>query len=375
MNKKILIIIGHYLPGYKDGGPVRSIKNLTDCLGTEYDFYILTEDRDQGDIEAYPDIQRECWNQVGGAKVWYVHPGGLTEDIICEKALEMDVIYLCGCFNDYARVALKLKKKGKIKGRLIVASMGLFSPGAFSIKYWKKKIYIELLKAMGYFKNVEWSATGKEERDDICRIISDNIVCHYAQDIPQKIDGVTLGEETENKGLRVVFLSRISPKKNLDYALEILKKIKGNVYFDIYGIREDQVYFEECKNKMKELPANIICRYCGEVLPEQVISTFSKYQVFFFPTRGENYGHVIFEAMAGGCIPVISDQTPWNDIASQGIGWTIPLKDKKKYSEVIQQLVNMDVAEIQVKRRYVSEYIEEYSRNIDCQCYRSMFDK
>ena len=31
--KDILIIMGRYLPGYKDGGPVRSIKNLTDFLG------------------------------------------------------------------------------------------------------------------------------------------------------------------------------------------------------------------------------------------------------------------------------------------------------------------------------------------------------
>ena len=40
--KKILIIMGRYLPGYKDAGPVRSIKNLEDRLGEEYDFRILT---------------------------------------------------------------------------------------------------------------------------------------------------------------------------------------------------------------------------------------------------------------------------------------------------------------------------------------------
>ena len=39
--KDILIIMGRYLPGYKDGGPVRSIKNLTDFLGKEYNFKIL----------------------------------------------------------------------------------------------------------------------------------------------------------------------------------------------------------------------------------------------------------------------------------------------------------------------------------------------
>lgn len=31
--RRILILNGRYLPGYKDGGPVRSIKNLTDRLG------------------------------------------------------------------------------------------------------------------------------------------------------------------------------------------------------------------------------------------------------------------------------------------------------------------------------------------------------
>lgn len=35
--KKVLILMGRYLPGYKDGGPVRTIKNLTDILGNEYD--------------------------------------------------------------------------------------------------------------------------------------------------------------------------------------------------------------------------------------------------------------------------------------------------------------------------------------------------
>ena len=51
--RKILIVMGRYLPGYKDGGPVRSIKNLVDRLGTEYEFYILTVDRDHGDTEPY----------------------------------------------------------------------------------------------------------------------------------------------------------------------------------------------------------------------------------------------------------------------------------------------------------------------------------
>ena len=78
--KKILIIMGRYLPGYKDGGPVRSIKNLVDRLGEEYDFRILTADRDHGDDKPYSCIKVRDWNRVGAAKVYYVEPGGFDRD-------------------------------------------------------------------------------------------------------------------------------------------------------------------------------------------------------------------------------------------------------------------------------------------------------
>lgn len=69
--RKILILMGRYLPGHKDGGPLRTIINVTEALGDEYEFYIGCLDRDHGDKEPYSNIRRNEWNQVGKAKVWY----------------------------------------------------------------------------------------------------------------------------------------------------------------------------------------------------------------------------------------------------------------------------------------------------------------
>ena len=69
--RKILIITGRYLPGYRDGGPVRSIVNLTQWMGGEYDLRIMCLDRDHGDDRPYPDITAGEYNTVGSAKVWY----------------------------------------------------------------------------------------------------------------------------------------------------------------------------------------------------------------------------------------------------------------------------------------------------------------
>jgi hypothetical protein len=45
----------------------------------------------------------------------------------------------------------------------------------------------------------------------------------------------------------------------------------------------------------------------------------AEYDLFLFPTLGENYGHVISEALASGCPVVISDQTPWRNLEAEGI--------------------------------------------------------
>ena len=157
--RDILIIMGRYLPGYKDGGPVRSIKNLTDFLGKEYNFKILTCDRDHGDTESYPNIKVNGWNRVGNADVYYVPPKGFSQKLIVELAGQVDLVYVCGCFNDYAINTLIANRLGKIKAPIVVAAMGLFSPKEFQLKYKKKKTFTTLFNMLGIFKNIYWSAT------------------------------------------------------------------------------------------------------------------------------------------------------------------------------------------------------------------------
>ncbi len=370
--KTILIVMGRYLPGYKDGGPLRSIRNLTDRLGDEYDFRIITTDRDHGDEKPYCNIVRNDWNRVGKARVWYVEPGRFTAALIEEKAKSADVIYVCGCFNDYARTALKLKKQGKIKNKVIVASMGLFAQGAFHIKYWKKKAYVTLLKAGGYLKNIEWSATSEREIADIKREIGANAVCRLAEDIPRQLE--VLPNPTPKQGaLKVVFLSRISREKNLEFAMNVLQDVKGKVDFDIYGPTPDAAYFDECMKLAEKLPENISVSYKGEAPAEKVPEIFAQYQAFLFPTLGENYGHVVYEAMAGGCIPIISDRTPWNKIEDAEAGKVIPLERKEKFTEEILKLTECSAEECMEQQKRTAEFAREYGRNVDCKGYREIF--
>lgn len=362
--KTIVILCGRYLPGYKDGGPVRTIVNLTECLGEKYHFKIITNDRDHGDLKAYEGIKYNSANKIGKAEVWYVKPGGFTLSNLQKMTEGADLIYICGPYNDYAYKTLFLKRVGKIKTNVVVASMGSFSAEAFQIKSHKKSVFMFLSKILGLYKNITWSVTSQLEEKDIKNIIGKKAKCIIAEDLPRSVPDIEISREEKFK---IVFISRICEMKNLKYAIEILSKLENRIQFDIYGILEDKKYWDECKALLEQLSENIVWEYKGMVDSKKVIETFSKYDVFLFPTKGENYGHVIFEALAGGCIPIISDQTPWNDIEQAGCGKVISLSNQRRYIETLQNMASLDHGSIiEIKRiahQYAREKYEESTKN------------
>lgn len=374
--RDILIIMGRYLPGYKDGGPVRSIKNLTDFLGKEYNFKILTCDRDHGDTEAYPNIKVNGWNRVGNADVYYVPPKGFGQKLIVELAGQVDLVYVCGCFNDYAINTLIANRLGKIKVPVVVAAMGLFSPGALQIKSLKKNTFINVFNTLGLFKNVYWSATSEMEVTDILNVIkTDRKKVMIAEDLPRAVQKTTIVKNKKAGKLKVVFISRFSPKKNLLQAIKILQQVRGNVEFTLYGPDEDKDYWSECKKELNKLPDNLKWEWKGNLDSEKVVETLKNQDVFLFPTLGENFGHVIQEALSAGCPCIISDQTPWRDFESQGVGYVLSLKDNKPFVDAIERYAAMEPKEFQEVSEKAHQYAIDVSNNkIKNTGYRKIFD-
>lgn len=372
--KTIVILTGRYLPGYKDGGPVRTLINLTECLGDRYRIKIVANDRDHGDVKAYKDIKYNQSNKVGKAEVWYVKPGGFRIATIVELTKDADMIYVCGPYDDYAYKTLLLKRLKKINKPIVIASMGAFSEGAFNIKSKKKSIFIKTAKVLGLFKSVTWSVTSDLEEMDVKRIIGKNAKCIIAEDLPRAVP--VLKNKSLESNIKIIFVSRISKKKNLSYAIEVLSKVTNDIIFDIYGPIEEKEYWEKCKRSLQELPSNIRWKYKGMADSEKIIELFSQYDIFLFPTLGENFGHVIFEALAGGCIPVISDQTPWNDLKDCSCGEVISLSSQDLFAEAINRLARLPKDELWSMQRRANEYAKKkYENSVANTGYIKIFEK
>jgi glycosyltransferase involved in cell wall biosynthesis len=58
------------------------------------------------------------------------------------------------------------------------------------------------------------------------------------------------------------------------------------------------------------------------------------------PSRGENFGHIVPEAWAAGCPVLVSDRTPWRNLAQQGVGWDLPL-EPQVWVDAVQRCLDL----------------------------------
>jgi glycosyltransferase involved in cell wall biosynthesis len=169
----------------------------------------------------------------------------------------------------------------------------------------------------------------------------DNVVVAPDLLVPPPLHG-RYRRQKEPGHLRVAFISRITKMKNVEGALRMLMTISGDLSLDIYGPIEDREYWNECKKLIPKLPSNVRVSYLGEVAHEEVAQVLAEHDIFLLPTRGENFGHVIYEALAAGCPVLISDQTPWRNLTAAGVGWDLPLDDVSSFGAALQQCVDGD---------------------------------
>lgn len=361
-----------YLPGYKWGGPVRTVANIVDSLSDRLAFWIVTRDRDETDSAPYPDVRVDAWNRLGQAMVYYASPGSLSYRTI-RRLVNMaapDIVYLNGFFSVFTIRFLVLRRLHLVRDTpVVLAPRGEFSPGALQVKRRKKRAYIALARCLGLYAGLIWQASSSLEEREIRSGWGNDITVCVAPDLIAMETAVMERRHARPPkhpgAVRFVFLSRITHKKNLLFALQVVRIMKGDVVFDIYGHVESARYWKLCQELISSMPGNIHVSYRGALPHDMVQSTLSGYHFFLFPTHGENFGHVIVEAWSAGCPVLISDQTPWCGLADKGIGWDIPLSDVERWVGAVHACSEMQNGEYQQLAMQAQRFAEDCFESSD----------
>lgn len=375
--ERILIFSSGYYPGQKYGGPVTSLENMVDQLGKKYKIFVVAKNHDHNEVEKYSGINKG-WNQIGNASVIYLseRESNFRNIKLIIQKINPKLIYQSSFF-DYTfalKVFSYLLYKRNVQ--LIIAPRGELLSYSLSVKRIKKIIYIYLFNLLFKYKCF-FHATSIQEKTSIINTIKHtNSKILFLENLPTIPKQDYSIFQKEDGYLAIIYFARIHPIKNLHFALECLNNVKGSVLFDIYGNIENNEYWDKCKKIILSLPSNINVNYKGLADHKNIYKIIGSYHALFLPTKSENYGHTIIEAMLASKPVIISDQTPWSDININNSGWALPLIEKSKFTSTIQELVDMHFEDYSELVKRVTTYIKNRLQLEDQNTrYFKMFEK
>ncbi|QOC92749.1 glycosyltransferase [Micromonospora craniellae] len=355
---RVVATAGVFEPGFRGGGPIRSLRFILDTLPDDLDVTLITRDRDLRSPVSYPGLSGRLLRRDDRSAVFYLDPfaprhwARLLRHV---RSRPVDLLYVNSLWSPFSVVSIVAVASGVLRvGAILLAPRGELSPAALGIRSRKKRLFLTVWAPLLRRLDVSWQACSRREEEQIravvpwAKVMVNGNECAVPEDLAPPA-------EPRDGPLRLVFVGRISPMKNLATALEAVAGATRPIRFDIFGPVEDEPYWARCRRIVESMPAHVRVTYRGELPAAEVLATFGRYDAFLFPTLGENYGHVIVESLAAGCPVVCSDETPFSELIAEAGGAVVRPATAAAFSAVLDRLADRSVAERAEAKRIAAE--------------------
>lgn len=355
LRKKIFLLYPHYWPSYKAGGPVQSLFNLVGHFNQEADFYLIALDHEIDGTYPQQKVRINEWTRgPQNENIYYVtriFPWHVSKLI---REVAPDLILLNGIFN------IETTLPGLIQARLsgirtVISPRGMLPNWALRKKWAIKRMVLATLRLI-LRNNEVWHATTTHEMEEIHSIFGRKQRVSVASNIPRRVSDFTEISFPGVGGIKLVFLSLISRNKNLHLIIEWVCK-SNNYSLDIYGPVIDKEYWNECQALIAGVD---VVTYKGPVPPWEVPAILKRYHFLILPTKGENFGHAIFDALASGIPVIISRFTPWKDLEKAGVGFYIDIEQPESMGQLLAQIASMHPDTYNAYRHGSLAYAKDY---------------
>lgn len=235
-------------------------------------------------------------------------------------ALAPDLIDVQGLWS-YSSLAC-LRHARKTDTPYIITPRGMLDPWARRNSAWKKRI-AGFAFEYAHLKGAHLlRATAEMEAQHIRDMGLTNPIAI----VPNGIDLPELAPRTENVSRSILFLSRIHPKKGVDYLLKAWSVLHSNFpdwQIVIAGIDENN-HSLDLKKLVRKLKLPRV-HFVGEVHGYAKQKLYRDADLFVLPTHAENFGLVVAEALAQETPVITTTNAPWSGLNEHECGWWIDL--------------------------------------------------
>lgn len=351
--EKIFILIPWFHPAYKAGGPIQSIAALVNTMQTGFQFKIFCSNKDLNN-EILPSVITDKWvSYNANTSVYYSSSYSiinvLRKEINAEKPL---AIFISGIYDWQFNFLPLLKIKGIKK---IISARGMLHPEALQQKWLKKNLYLLYWKFLGLHHSVIFHATDTREAAFIKKSFGQKANVIEAANFPNFYTQQPMPRKNAEQ-LKLFTIALISPMKNILNVLEALQQCRYTIEYTIAGPVKDITYWQQCLKIIATLPQNISVKYVGAVSPGDTKNILQQNHICILPSKSENYGHSIIEALSAGRPVITSHNTPWNSLQQARAGINVDGENINETAAAIDFFAAMPQQDLAIWSLSANEY-------------------
>jgi glycosyltransferase involved in cell wall biosynthesis len=307
---RILQILPHYYPAVRYGGPIRSVHALArDLAARGHEVHVFTSSMDG---EADLPIPVGAAMDLDGVKVRYFPvrwPRRLCRCPAMQKALRrevhtFDVVHMHSVFQWPTFAAARAAAASGVP--YLSAPRGMLGHAVIQAKSaYIKSAWIRLIERRTLREAAGLHVTSDVEAREIgaLGLPLPKVFC-VPNSVTWPAEPRTIAQ-TPYVGLPkdyILFLSRIDPKKGLDRLIEAAQFFEQPV---VIAGNEESGYGAHLRRRVAQLKLERQVHFIGAVADEHKWALYQNAGLFILPSKSENFGNVVAEAMAMGC-PVIT---------------------------------------------------------------------
>ena len=260
----------------------------------------------------------------------YLEPGSAvrrltgSESEALKSFGEVDVIHDNGVWRPHNhRLAVLAARRGIPRA---VSTRGMLEPWAMRQKPWKKAIAWRLYQQRDLQQAQRHHATAEAEAEQLRRLGLTVPVCVIPNgvDLPDFDGGErAAGRSAAGSARKVLFLSRIHPKKGLLMLIEAWSQVRPAGWLLEIAGPDEGGHRSEVGAAVSAAQLDDEVSFVGALEGEAKAAAFYGADFFILPTFSENFGLVVAEALAHGLPVVTTTGAPWSVLHERRCGWWV----------------------------------------------------
>lgn len=340
----------HYIPSLDraSGGTTAYMQLLAKELGRLVELHIATHPSDNP-----VEMENSRTHDMADFK----HPMQMKRDwMTLLQTIRPDVVHINCCWMPGCALTQKWAQQSGYK--VVLTPHGMLEPWIMARHYWTKKVPALMLYQKAAVKNADClHATALSEKENLLKLGYNKRIEIVPNGID--VDGIEMKTSWKRKK-NVLFLSRVHVKKGINFLIEAVAALKGEMqdYRVIIAGEGDTGYIGDLKALAGRLGIADNIRFIGGVYGDKKWQLFRDADVFVLPTHSENFGIVVAEALACATPVITTKGTPWQELETCHCGWWTEV-GKEPTKEALHCFLSLAEKDLEVMGHNGRRLVEE----------------